>query len=600
MKDKRQGNDLKVAWSIFKQDREPFRLEGLNVSLYLKSMFGRKPLNDFVITGNIIQWTFYGKDQKSSGKYSLEMVVNEGEKGMITTDACDFVNLVPCTCKIKNNEDELGVEIESIELESRVDLSSGEAVTIVVDSELSETSVNPVENRVITAEFNKKANKTEIPTKLSQLEQDIEIGGEVDLSDYPTREEVSENYLPREEFEERIEVYATHDSVQELSDNVTELSLEVSGISKRVDELEQGGQGGADEILRVEYGKTTFQEIYDAYKEGKYIVFEYSDNVFHINRVTATDIYFVSINGTIGYRVGIGTQNNWYQGVYQNEQSTNKVTTISDKSTDTQYPSAKAVYDALQNVGGGGTSSDKQGVVRQTQRWIQAADKGYDYVMQNVVRGAIPQANIDLFTSAGAVFNEQSGYFELNGLTDISYEEMRAIYNAGYKMTEGYWANVIRTNIFRPCNVNNVDAAQQYGFTGMYANRNCTAEVFKFTEQDVYGVAIKGQMYGAYDGCLYLKSFGNGVFVGQDSNISDQAFNKCYSLETIYIRSLKKNISFKDSARLSNASILYMIKNSAATSAIVITLHPDAKARAEADAEIMAALSEKTNVTLGV
>ena len=35
------------------------------------------------------------------------------------------------------------------------------------------------------------------------------------------------------------------------------------------------------------------------------------------------------------------------------EDSANKVTSLSDKSTDTQYPSAKAVYDALQNVGGG-------------------------------------------------------------------------------------------------------------------------------------------------------------------------------------------------------------------------------------------------------
>ena len=117
-----------------------------------------------------------------------------------------------------------------------------------------------------------------------------------------------------------------------------------------MENLEQGGQGGEDEILRVEYGVTTFQEVYDAYNEGKYIVFEYANNVFHINRVTDTDIYFVSINGTIGYRVGVGVQNNWYQGVYQNEQSTNKVTSLSSASTDTQYPSAKAVYNAINNA----------------------------------------------------------------------------------------------------------------------------------------------------------------------------------------------------------------------------------------------------------
>ena len=125
MKDKRKGNDLKVAWSIFKKDGEPFRLDGLNVSLYLKNMFGRKELNDFVVTGNIIKWTFYGKDQKNSGKYSLEMVINEGEEGMITTDKCDFVNLVSCSCKIQNGEDSPNVETESIELTSTLEYVAG-------------------------------------------------------------------------------------------------------------------------------------------------------------------------------------------------------------------------------------------------------------------------------------------------------------------------------------------------------------------------------------------------------------------------------------------------------------------------------------------
>ena len=886
MRDERIGNDIRVAWTLLLGEDQAFNLEGLNVSLYLKSVFGRKPLNDFTITGNVITWTFFGKDQKASGKYSLELVVNNGEEGMITTDACDFVNLVPCTCKIVNNDDEDGVEIETIEIKSMIDAQS---VYSIVDSELSETSEHPVQNKVITAALKEKQDvvadldairsgaakgataiqevKTingesivgsgniniqggsgDSPIDYGEAEHSAVLKGEttalgetyknealnegcvslganskaglkgyyftyidfdtnqiwlhnkqftsralgslggwkknsvsdsnrcgwsvddiisftcdghydncatirdvtdnvitVDkipftLDDVPStivnigvannkfdecsvfcvkkynigtvelgggafaigtntkavnavayaegynttaygkyshaegneteagynahsegyltkaighrshaegRENIAEgncshaegrdnqaigenahaegwytqalgkqshaegystiakenqshaegketqalgnashaeglqtiasgpsshaegeanvaggdcshvegylnetnetgahiegrlnranaiyshvegvnnnaegdfshtegvgrcyiigirsgknenklyelpslddkallsvgdkvyrngyssvsiktiysgdskwielsdkighirpydedgnltfekvlfvpmkgdqlnrtggasshaegvgtqtsNYgessvgrfneskdglifsvgngtsdeerqnafevyedgrvyfglledlanaiedkLSREEFEERIEGYATHDSVQELSDNVTELSTEVSGLSERVETLEQGGQGGADEILRVEYGVTTFQEIYDAYYEGKYIVFEYANNVFHINRVTATDIYFVSINGTIGYRVGVGTQNNWYQGVYQNEQSTNKVTSLSDKSTDSQYPSAKAVYDFVNNT----------------------------------------------------------------------------------------------------------------------------------------------------------------------------------------------------------------------------------------------------------
>lgn len=227
MIDQRLGNDIKVDWYITRKGGQAFSLEGLNVHLYLKSMFGRKELNDFVITGNIIQWTFYGKDQKSSGKYSLEMVVNEGEKGMITTDACDFVNLVSCSCQLEGGKDEDGVDTKTIVLESRVDVSSGESVTIVVDSYLSETSVNPVENRVITAELKKKAEKTEIPTKMSQLEQDIEVGSSYD--DTEIRTELSR--LERDKAN-KLELTELSEEIGNKQDTITDLETIRSGAAK--------------------------------------------------------------------------------------------------------------------------------------------------------------------------------------------------------------------------------------------------------------------------------------------------------------------------------------------------------------------------------
>ena len=197
MKDKRIGNDINVAWKIMKKDGTPFSLAGKDITIYLKTRLEKEEVKDFSVAGDTISWTFYGKDQKHLGKHSLILVVNEDEKGMITTDACDFVNLVACSCLLNGGKDEDGVETQTIELESKVDVASGEVVTIVVDAVLSETSVNPVQNKVITAELNKKANKTEIPTKLSQLEQDIEVGGEVDLTPYATKEEVSNTYAKK-------------------------------------------------------------------------------------------------------------------------------------------------------------------------------------------------------------------------------------------------------------------------------------------------------------------------------------------------------------------------------------------------------------------
>lgn len=78
----------------------------------------------------------------------------------------------------------------------------------------------------------------------------------------------------------------------------------------------------------------------------------------------------------------------------------------------------------------------------------------------------------------------------------------------------------------------------------------------------------------------------------------DGSFEGCALLETVSIKGLCFNVSFADSPNLSKDSILYMIQNSAATSAITITLHPTAYAMAIADNDIQTALQEKTFVSL--
>ena len=68
--------------------------------------------------------------------------------------------------------------------------SSGSPITI--DFALSETSENPVANKVIVAALNEKANKTDIPTKVSQLENDSGYLTEhQDLSEYAKTSEVN-------------------------------------------------------------------------------------------------------------------------------------------------------------------------------------------------------------------------------------------------------------------------------------------------------------------------------------------------------------------------------------------------------------------------
>ena len=50
-------------------------------------------------------------------------------------------------------------------------------------------------------------------------------------------------------------------------------------------------------------------------------------------------------------------------------------------------------------------------------------------------------------------------------------------------------------------------------------------------------------------------------------------------MEEIYIADLHSDISFADSPLLSMASVSYMVEHATGSSAITITLHPDAYAR---------------------
>ena len=78
----------------------------------------------------------------------------------------------------------------------------------------------------------------------------------------------------------------------------------------------------------------------------------------------------------------------------------------------------------------------------------------------------------------------------------------------------------------------------------------------------------------------------------------DLAFKNCISLNYIKLKGLKANISFPDSALISQESIRYLIFNASPTSAITITLHPDAYARLADDVDVVAALEAQPLVSL--
>ncbi len=255
----------------------------------------------------------------------------------------------------------------------------------------------------------------------------------------------------------------------------------------------------------------------------------------------------------------------------------------------------------------------KIGVVSQKQTWA----KDYSgYTMSDLVWGTIPQANIDLFISAGAEFNDTDasimktapwgeqvqhlpGYFYLNGLGDISYEEMQQIYSAtaSHRWSHDYnhfliGQNKVRTNIVAYANTHSPKAVD----FSVCAYEGSGLEVMAFTPANR---AITCSLWSAFFASK-LRYF---VGILDCTNITSamtgwaRAFIDCYYLKEVKLYRLHVNADFGTLKNWSRASIRFMIDNVINTSAITITHHADAYARLTDD-DKAAATAKNINLAI--
>lgn len=213
----------------------------------------------------------------------------------------------------------------------------------------------------------------------------------------------------------------------------------------------------------------------------------------------------------------------------------------------------------------------------------------------------------DLYISAGAKYNETTGFYELNGLTDITEEQMRVI----YEETWGWWIALpnlsgfgdssVRTNI--PCpDYKRIyyQASNNLGSSFATTGNSDNLEVLNFiparySKEDLIRLSIRNMNWMCQGNGKPLTIMG----VLDVGNVPDNnSLNIGGNIKTINIKNLSKNIKFYNSKVLSKESVLYMINNSAATSAITIGLQQAVYDVMKDDADIIAALAEKTNITL--
>lgn len=146
-------NDFTVQWGIFlktEEGREEYSLEGKELILRLQNPYRTENLTNFIVRGNVIEWTFLGKDQRALGPYTLILVENQGRQGMVTIDKVNAFTLVAHTEEETGN-DEGAVKIRTISLESESVIIGGGVGS--VDTELNRDSENAIANKTVTLAF---------------------------------------------------------------------------------------------------------------------------------------------------------------------------------------------------------------------------------------------------------------------------------------------------------------------------------------------------------------------------------------------------------------------------------------------------------------
>ena len=233
----------------------------------------------------------------------------------------------------------------------------------------------------------------------------------------------------------------------------------------------------------------------------------------------------------------------------------------------------------------------------------------------------------DLFVAAGALYNNtgaditriapwgesvthKDGHYYLNGLGDITEEQMINIYNCRDVVFNLDCSRIAQQQSVRtiyPVRGKNgvisqvLERRKLQGIYSFYDCRNLEVLYFTFSAQGLDSVALDllpatGSLLGTFTNNIALKII-SGINCSEVTSFVE-VFDACSSLVEVRLYKVCRSVSFRSSPNISKGSILYIIINSQPTSAITITLHPDAYAKCADDVDILVALEAQPLVSL--
>ena len=212
-------NDIAISWQLTYKDGSAYDLEGRELTLIMHRGSKSILVEDFIVSENIIQWVFHGKDQHELGTYTVILCENRGESGMITIDTVDAFALVSnSVMEAGNEEDENPRVYGPIPIDTIVgtnksvfwDENTSDSVKLYVNG-IGMTLVKP---KMVQDLADSTYRKSEVDTMLNTLDDKID-GVAEDL------EELAGSVYTKTEVD---------NFVSQLSDDIDELAEDLSKV----------------------------------------------------------------------------------------------------------------------------------------------------------------------------------------------------------------------------------------------------------------------------------------------------------------------------------------------------------------------------------
>lgn len=642
----RIGKTLKIRWAIL-SGGAPEPLAGRDLTLEISSGNRVRTILPFVADGNVAVFYYQGRDQRFPGTYTVTMWENYAKEGQTVVDRCDAFALVPSSCEeTRTTAADLAegeMEIEPSELEIGVPGMSAYELYIrhnpdseLTEEEYAEAPVQAAEAALAAVE---QIEETETAVKQAeQLREQAEQGRAASEQARSTAEQARVAAEQQRALAEQTRV--TNESARQTAEagrQAAETKRE-ENTSEAIRNCESATQKAEDEAARVRTLADNPPKIVEvdgvrywaSWNEatGQYVVSENRADVgdavlFSPQELNAeqraqvqTNIGVKSTIDVVGageaqdipmdvaedgkYRITTGELGDAAAYFVSRPFAVKRGDIIIGKLNASENTSAISQVDSDNNfiqtllIGVFGGNMKVCHAITQDMLISFSSNKGVFSLklipceLAKLLTEPAGGYNRRLYESYGAVYNEETGLYELNGFTDITEEEMWNIYRylnfndmsifAGKYPNDGNTLKV-RTNIPFQYNVQNstnnssflIPHKWSYLFVGL-----------KYVEKIV--IARSNTTYLCADnfiGCVYLFYDCNvlteidGVIDFSKCDVGlTYVLRNCPKLRSFRLKGLHVTATFIGSPSIDLDSFKYIIENATNTKAISITVDP--------------------------